>query len=56
MGGGEWLDSAQQTVQDVIIKAPDVTVTIKDEPNYWWMLALAIIPVFIGGYMNKRKK
>lgn len=57
MGGGDWIDTAQQVAQDIIVKTPDVVVEIKDEPNYWWMLTLSIIPVFVGWWLkNKGKK
>ncbi len=35
---------------------PDVVQQVQSEPNYWWLLSLAVIPVFLGYWLNNRKK
>ena len=54
--------STEQTVEiieavaDVIDATQPETVTqIAAEPNYWWLLSLAIVPVLLGYWLNKRR-
>jgi ABC-type polysaccharide/polyol phosphate export permease len=48
--------SAEQTV--AIIEAVGEAVKQPDpEPtNYWWLLIIAVIPVFIGAYFGRRNE
>jgi hypothetical protein len=54
--------TAEQTVAiiDSVANAidaatPEVVKEVQPEPNYWWLLSLAIIPVIIGWLLNRRK-
>ena len=42
------MNNTEQTI--AIIEA------VKDKPNYWWLLTIAIIPVLLGWYLKKGKK
>jgi hypothetical protein len=44
-----------EAVGDAIQPNP---VVMQAEPNmnYWWLLSLAVIPVFLTYWLNKRKK
>jgi len=50
--------STEQTVRvieavgEVVNNQPEA----QQEPNYWWLLSLAIIPVILGWWLNKRKQ
>lgn len=33
-----------------------VVEATKSEPNYWWMLVLAIVPVVVAFLLNKKRK
>jgi hypothetical protein len=46
----ELVDAAQP---DEVV---NVVQPIASEPNYWWLLSLAILPVLLGWWLNKRKK
>jgi hypothetical protein len=35
---------------------PETVTQIQPEPNYWWLLALAIIPVWFGWWLNRKKR
>jgi hypothetical protein len=56
MGGGDWINQAQQVQKEIIVNTPDVIVNIpKEETNYWWLLLIAIVPV-VAGYVLRKKK
>lgn len=43
-----------ESTADAIAKAqPEV---VQPATNYWWLLTLAIIPVVLGYWLNRRKK
>ena len=45
------------SVADAINAAtPDTVTQVAAGPNYWWLLGLAIIPVLLGYWLNKRRK
>jgi hypothetical protein len=49
--------STEQTVR--IIEAVGDAVEkaeVATGPNYWWLLSLAVIPVLLTWWLNKRKK
>ena len=35
---------------------PDTVTNIQPDPNYWWLLILAVVPILLGFILNKRKK
>jgi len=45
-GGGDLMQQVQTSVPEVVVNMP--------EKNYWWLLALAIIPVVLTVVLRKR--
>jgi hypothetical protein len=50
--------STEQTVRIIEAVGDVVKPNMQAEPNmnYWWLLSLAVIPVFLTYWLNKRKK
>ena len=48
----------EQTVAiiEAVGEATRVAPPVEPKPNYWWLLAIAIIPVIIGAWLTRGKK
>ena len=53
--------STEQTVEiieavgDAINAASPEVVQIQPEPNYWWLLLIAVVPVLLGLWIKRKK-
>lgn len=47
--------TAEQTVA-IISSVGEVVEKTKEPTNYWWLLILAIVPVGLGWWLNRKRK
>jgi len=47
------LNSAAKLVE---ASNPDVIMKAEPNMNYWWLLAIAVVPVWFGWWLKRKKK